>query len=652
MPEQVFINCVPEDIPLARGIEERLELAGISYYTAPASLSPAIQKEMVEKIQGIAAGSGCMVCILSQKAVVDSLFISNIQLMCETARSKRVLVKYQLEGLASDQSIRLFDLQAYQVKRTKQVFEDVSIIIKRINQIIHPAPRSILQFLSGFISRKALTRLFIAAAVMGVITSLIFNLFQKPATASINPTPTPVMIYTPFHEQSQNAGLQVDARFVPTYKSVGEPAIEAPFYFKPEIILEQEAFTDPAFDNSFDGRKWNLNHFMLDDIASMALTQTNGELQMSVAPTGDNPVSLGLESKYLYNPEQVTYLGYRFRLNDYQGKIQENTVFKGSFNFADINFDGISQKLEDDQKISLGSRWHTMELLSQQDRHFVDVYLDGKKEKTLSYDNEQLVQWTRCVFSLKAANTTDWVRIQIDEVIFGANQALPVARQPENAPYRFVPDTIDVHEDFKTQLIQPFLTQGEGLFTQANGELSFGFPAGKEDEAIRFEFPGKPINVDNYYATRFRFTSPDDNFWSNWAGFFIGLANKNFQSPTGFDLLIGTDRHEVNFKGQYGLNGIVNAFAYNQSSQAGVWHTLEMVVKPPNDSSQQFTVYYWVDGYLLGKGDLQTPAQFLDKNAPLVATIQIYGGTYRQNIFSGEIEDLVIGTLASDKIQE
>jgi len=653
MPEHVFINCVPEDNQIAEEIEARLEQAGISYYRVPASLSPAGQKELVEKIQSIAAEHGCMVCILSNRALADSLFISNIQLICETARNNRVLVKYPVEELASDQSIRLFDSQAYHVRRTEQADEDISRIIKRINQIIHPASRDILQLLSGIVSRRALLRLFISVALLGLITSVVFGYVHNAPQKSTHPTQTPVMIYTPFTtSQSQNAGLKVDARFVPGYTPVADPVIEAPFHFKPGIILEQEDFKDPALENSFDGRKWTLNHFMLDDIASMAVTQTNGVLQMAVAPAGNQPVLLGLESKYLFNPEQVTYMGYRFRLNDYPGKVQTNTVFTGTFYYGDINFDGISQKLKDGLNPSLGSRWHTVEMVSQKDRHSIFVYLDGNKIKTLSFEDAQLTQWYRCVFSLQAANTTDWTRIQIDEVLFGADQALPVARQPEVAAYRFTPDTVDIHQDFKTQPVPPDLIKDARFITLANGALSFNIPDGKDDENITMEIPGKPISVDNYYATRFRFTSPDDNPWTDWAGFFIGLVNKNFQSPTGFDLTIGSARRELNFESHYGLNGVINAFAYNQSAQAGIWHTLEMVIKPPADSSQPYSVYYWVDGYLLGKGDLQTAVPFLDKNAPLVATIQILGGTYRQNNFSGEIDDLVIGTLASDKIQE
>jgi len=97
------------------------------------------------------------------------LFISNIQLMCETARNNRVLIYYQVEKLENDQNVRLFASQAYQVKKTGRASEDVSGIIKRINQIIHPPSGIFNTLLSGFISKKAVTWLLIAVVMLGVV---------------------------------------------------------------------------------------------------------------------------------------------------------------------------------------------------------------------------------------------------------------------------------------------------------------------------------------------------------------------------------------------------------------------------------------------------------------------------------------------------
>jgi len=659
MQEQVFINCVPEDLPLLEGIKKRLELAGLPVYVPPAALDPVIQNEMVEKIKGIAAVHGCMLCILSNRAVTNSLFISNIQLMCESARTGRVLVHYQVEPLENDQNIRLFASQAFQVKGSGHPAEDTSKIIRRIHQVLHPPSRNIFQFLSQQLSRKAIIRLFIAALILGVIGSIWFNARKPAPVAPLLSTPTAVVLYDPFSGQSQDAGLTVDARYVPDYRQETDPALEAPFTFQPATILERQDFNDPTFEHTYDGKKWFFS-YMLDDMSSIAVNQTNGVLQLAVAPVGDQQLTLDLNSKYLFNLEQLPYLGYRFRLDNYQGMITDNTIFNCVFFSApgealsdpNFGFDGISQMLSDNPDIFLGSRWHTVEMLSQVDKHFVDIYLDGKKIRTVSFNDQQLLLWRRYAFNLYVSNTSDWVRIQIDEVIFGADQPLAKTLLPEEAPYRFTPDMSDLHEDFGSGAYQQALVLGGEYVTQSGGVLSFLFPPGKDDPSIRLQFPGKPVNENNYYAARFRFTSPDDNYWANWAGLYIGLENQNFQSPQGYSLYLGTLRRELHFQGNSGKNDGANAPAYNQNAQPGNWHTLEMIIKPPEGGSQAYTVFYWVDGYLLGKSILQDPDNFSDANAPLLATINIFGGSYRQEVFSGEIDDLVIGTIASDKIKE
>jgi hypothetical protein len=661
MPEQVFINCLPEELPLLEGIEKRLELAGLSCYIPPAHPTPELQQELVEKISSIAAAHGCMVCILSNRAVSNSLFLSNIQLMCETSHTGRVLIYYQVERLENDQNIRLFSSQAYQVKKGGHPAADTAQIIQRIHQVLHPNSRNIFHFLCEHISRRVLSRLSIAALVLGVSGSILFNALQPVPVAIVLPTPTPAVLYVPFSGQSQDMGLTVDTRFVPEYIPATDPVTEAPFAFKPEYILEQEDFSDPAFENTYDRQKWKLNFDDLDDASSVTVTQSNGVLQMAMAPLVDQQLTLGLDFKYLYNLQQVTYLGYRFRLEEYQGKIMENTWIFGTFSCASdlvmpkININGLKQDLfKDNSTIGLGSRWHTIEMISQEDRNLIDMYLDGIKFYTVSIDDEQLNLWIFHSFKLDVSNTTDWVRMQIDEIIFGADKPWQDTLQQEDAPYRFTPDTIALYEDFETQTSLQYQVSGREYVTQANGVLSFRVPAGKDDQGIRFELPGRPINESNYYATRFRFTGADDNYWANWAIFSFGLENKYLQSfPDNIPLQIGAFRQEYVFFGMWGLGGEIRTHAHNQNAQPGNWHTLEMVIKPPVDSSQAYIIYFWVDGYLLPrKGSLKNPSQFLDTNSPLVAALQISSGSYRQNVFSGEIDDLVIGFINSDRIKE
>jgi hypothetical protein len=655
MPEQVFINCLVEDLPHSEEIKSRLETAGIPYYVPPVQLTPVIQNEIVDKIRGIAVVHGCMVCILSNRAIANSLFISNIQLMCETAGSRRVLVNYAVEQLENDQNIRLFASQAYQVKRTGRVSEDVSGVIQRVNHILHPRRRNFLQLVSGIISRKALSRLLVSVVVLAVVASVLFNFVRKAPPAPVLPTPTPVLIYVPFSGQSQDRGLTTDIRYVPDYQPAGDPAVEAPFHFAPGQVLEQEDFDDPVYEHTYDKRKWVFSS-LLNDVSNMAVTQTNGVLQIAMAPLNHRNISLPVMLKYAYNRQQVTYLGYRFRLDDYQGKVEENTSLHGHFfdhlssnSIIDtIEFDGLSQTL---MGISLGSHWHTVEMVSQEDRHSVDVYLDGKKIKTLSFNDEQLNSWMDYIFALDITNTTDWVRIQIDDIVFGGDQSIPQALEPEQAPYRFTPDSVYNHEEFTSPADQLAYDSGAEFITQSKGVLSYKIPAGKDNRVIRFDLPAKPINEDNYYATRFRLTSPDNNYWADSPYFFLGMNKKDPAPGEGDDLSIGIFQG-FDFQGHYGSNSAIEIPGFNLNNQPGNWHTMEMLIKPPDKSLQQYTVIYWVDGYLLGKVPIQDPTRFLDSNTVLVSFIQISGGSFRQNVFSGEIDDLVIGTIASDRIKE
>jgi hypothetical protein len=660
MQEQVFINCVPEDLPFVVEIKKRVELADLSFYVPPASLDPVTQKGLVEKIKSIAASQGCMLCILSNRAVSNSFFISNIQLMCETARTGRVLVTYQVEPLENDQNIRLFASQAYQVQWSGDSAVDTSRIIQRIQQVLHPPSRNLFQFLSRYISRKVLIRLSSTALLLGVVGAILFNVLQPAPAAPVLPTPTPVVLYVPFSGQSQDIGLTLDVRSVPEYIPDTEPALEAPFSFQPGYILEQDDFSDPTFEHNYDKQKWFFSD-LLNDVSSMGVNQANGVLQLAVAPIGNKGLSLVLNSRYLFNLQQVTYLGYRFRLDSYQGMIKENTSFHGHFfnkptdaSFLDtIEFDGLSQDLlSGNSRIALGSRWHTVEMISQVDRHLVGVYLDGKKIQTLSFDDDQLIRWMNYDFALDISNTTDWVRIQIDEIVYGADQPIAQTLLPENAPYRFVPDKVDLHEDFSAQTYQEEMVSGAGFVTQSKGVLSFSVPPGMDAQFIRFQFPTRPINENNYYATRFRFTNPDDDYWVSYACLFLGLDKKDPISSCGFELSIGTYRPDYFFMGNFGPNQTISEYAHNQNAQPGNWHTLEMIIKPPAGDSQGYTVFFWVDGYLLGEGALQDPAMYLDINGPVVAALQISSGSYRTDVFSGEIDDLVIGFIASEKIEE
>jgi len=80
---------------------------------------------------------------------------------------------------------------------------------------------------------------------------------------------------------------------------------------------------------------------------------------------------------------------------------------------------------------------------------------------------------------------------------------------------------------------------------------------------------------------------------------------------------------------------------------------LEMAVKPPDASLATYSAYFWLDGLLLGKTSLLTdPAPMLDTTANLQLSLEMNSKGPLLGPFSGEIDDLVIGVIAPEKIKE
>ena len=107
-------------------------------------------------------------------------------------------------------------------------------------------------------------------------------------------------------------------------------------------------------------------------------------------------------------------------------------------------------------------------------------------------------------------------------------------------------------------------------------------------------------------------------------------------------------------RGIMATNGGMPGYPFgSEPAQPGSWHTLEMIVKPPEGNSQTYTVFYWVDDHLLGEATFRmTPRLSWMQMRRWWHCIKLTAGSSRQNVFSGEIDDLVIGTIASDKIKE
>lgn len=674
MTEKVFINYVPDDIDVARSVKKQLEQVGISCYLPPTETNPVVNLEIVEKIKQIGGDQGCMLFIFSEKASASSVFISNIQLMSEVAGKNRVLIRYQVEDVKNDQQVRLFYSQAHHIINRNDLVNETAQIIRWVNKIteqeMQPVSKNPLRILFQTISKNVIIGLVVAVIFVSVAAAVIYNLINPFASTSVQPTPvvlptltpTPVVMYVPFSGESKDSGLSVDARFVPSYLPEKDPAMEAPFSYKPKYILVQDDFSDPKYENSYNGAIWAVN-WGLDEIGSMDVSQMNGILQLAVAPQLERQTELRLDSRLLYTPDQCTYLAYRFRMDDYQGIKQPNTnvivnaVFQltkensleANFNLIDQSFSGFQTG---DSKSTLDSDWHTLEIISQAEKQNIDIYLDGKKVGTRSLNQIQSKSWMNYVFFLSVSNTNDWVRFQLDEIIFGASEPISEKELPEDVPYHFTPSQVDYQENFDTQAYQQFLVNGNSYVKINNGVLEFNIPSGKEDIGIGLEVPISSTSETNYLATRYRYTSPNTDYWSNWGGFTLLLFNPSFQNPEGYSPQIEVTRLDERFAGWSCQSCGLQVNAYIVNSQPSQWHTLEMVMKRSVSNSNQYRIAFWIDGNLLGEDELSDAEKFLNESENLFAAIRINSGRNRHEAFSGEIDNLTTGFLDPTKAQE
>ena len=658
---ELYINCLLEDLPRLEALLRRLELAQVAVHLPASELSPQTQAGMVETIRQVAASGGGMVCVLTGRAMQDSLFISNIQLMCESTRSRKALIFFPLEKLEDESAIRLFAPQALRVHFTGQAQKDDAAAFRAIRQVLQPSRPGLFAFLSGHFARATLLRLLIAALVLGVGAAVVSNAFAKWQAPPPLPTPTPVVMLAPFKGQSLQTGLNVDPGKPPAYKPETDPAVEAPFSQTPAAILEQDTFHDPAFDGDLDHDQWLEDYGQIEGLANAYVRQGDGVLNMQVAPESGRQAFAVLNDKFLINMEQVTYLGMRFRLDPYSGSVQDHTYINARFSLQSIDqpgitllqFDGIAQTIPgNDEAGDLGTRWHTLEIVRKGsvagDDLSLDIFLDRKKINNVPIGLDLAVRWLQPTFILQAGYTDGWAGLQLDGVVFGADTPIPSRLEPAGAPYHFTPDKVGLHEDFLAPLPAEIVPAGALYVSQVPGAFTFNLPAGMDQIGYTIRFPTRPINENNYYAIRYRFTGTNGNPWEPWDALCIFLKNEAVSNADHFDISFCNFRQSGTFGVSFGTHTGLGQFRSKENVTSNLWHTLEMVISPPSDQADVYHGYFWVDGALLGKCDLDSdPARMLDPAAPLTFNVNLHGNGNRQVPLAAELNDLVIGSLAA-----
>ncbi len=633
MSEAIFINCIADDRPLAEALAGELARAGLACCLPPSELTVQANNAMVATIRRIAEQNGILIALLSPAAEQDAVFLSNLQLMSEAAHTRQALLIVRIGVQHQERALQLFYSQALVLRVGQNPQQHLARIVHHAQQLLGqataPQPQRRLNPLLGWLLALLVILLSLVAAAQ----------YTRPRSPTTQPTvtATPVLLYIPFGEQTNDMGLEVDVRSLPPDPPPTDAA-QAAFAFSSPVLLELQDFSNPAMDGSYDGSAWNINYDSFADIERFAVLQSDGVLRVAIAPQAQQS-DFTLFSRYGFSLQQLNYIGMRVRILPYTGQRYESTAIGWSLG---LNSSGGFTSLAyfDMLRKPLSEGWHTLELRRSASADEVTLYLDGSPLGSTALKNpldaQRLLQLT---LSVRTFNTTDWVELQLDEVRFGADAPLPQAQDPQQAVTRFQPQVTLWEETFADVDLLPARLQGpDGTFSFADGRLRFEIAPKTGAEMV---VPGRTLKEANYWAVRYRLTNPTADPWEVWSSLSLSLRNAN--DP--FSLTFNLPRDGYNFAGWSGPNTGLSINALSPlARQPELWHTMEVFVQPLGSGEALFQVQYWWDGILIGIERIQQAELFVDANAPLELVLHFSTDSSTQPL-RGEIDNWLIGQL-------
>jgi hypothetical protein len=126
--------------------------------------------------------------------------------------------------------------------------------------------------------------------------------------------------------------------------------------------------------------------------------QSKGVLQLSASAQDIRDRLLDVRFNYLFDLSNTTYIGIRFRMEDYQGWTDVQDQIVGSINISsylhlvdfNINKQTISIPWISDDLYELGDEWHALEFVINPDTFWATISLDEKKlEQGTSIQTEE-----------------------------------------------------------------------------------------------------------------------------------------------------------------------------------------------------------------------------------------------------------------------
>jgi hypothetical protein len=653
--QTIFINHVLKDIHIARQIQEQLQVEDIPCYLPPQVTNLHDHYDVVHHIEELVSDQSAMVVVLSQAALGDEWFVSNVQYACELSGRRTVLVILQIDDVPKDNPIGLYYAQAAMLKATNQAELPLQKLVTMLKRVLHrkDAPKT---FHQRRLPLKVIGWAFgiaaIGAFVLGV-SSYFLPWYSNLMSPRLPAIATPVIFSDPFSGDSIDRGIIVDRRSLPDMPPSGDPQAEAPFFFQPSYVHKRFSFDDPALENldvlNIGSQYGNRSITPKDQTASR---QIQGSLQVSLGP-GE-----GIDSKFikfgfphLFSTKDMPYIGVRFYLEDYAG-----------WSDADLtNFIGFSTTLSDHHLCLIdvgrgrilneqgevldesGIGWHSLEIMPSTADQVMRIYLDGDEigQQALDMGVDKYAQLS---LYLSARYATDWINIYIDELVFGGERPLFSAASARDLTYLITPDVVLYYETFDENPAFPVEINGIGAMIR-NGTFQFSIPEGREDVNINVTIPAQPINLMNYFSMKYRIQDFQTDPWSEWGSISIELPNSDLALETGWSSIgVSNSRYGAEYILKAGKNLHFGGSGSWENFQPGTWHVMEMVIKPGSVLNDQYLIQYWHDHILIGEHGFSDVEYFLGGH-PFNVAFSINSGRYRQVDFKGEIDEIMVGQI-------
>ena len=651
--ESVFINCDQGDLELARKIKESLETSGIHVFLPEGDRTPSSIAAIIKKIETILQNNGIMLVLLNDEAARDNLVISNTQLCSELAGKRQSLVICKNKKTSNDQVIALYYPRAVQINVEKDPLGSIPRVVSTVKRTLGLEKSSSL--IPKRISKKAITWLVwiaVALSLTGGLTTFFVGKYQEKQEA-IQAAQAPVVINVPFAEESIDQGYDIAQRSIPLYQSTDDPEKLAPFRFQPKILTDQITFDDPKFDNTLDYSIINKNDNSISEEDQKLVIQQNGILQISGRPKNNKHVVVNSTIKHIFTTQNTSYIGIRFRLEDYQGwsDIQhESGIMLRSNNLELVFISATRQKMVAPNHLAnektIGTSWHSLEAILSPETNTMDVYLDGDLFYTahnIAFTDQQ----ENLFVNMDVMSATDWVSLYIDEIIFGSNQGPKIASDAEQALFRFAPEEITYFNPFN-DATQMDISAPENA-TIYNGVLNLKIGANNNNKDLSILFPTGPITTANYFALKYRIRESAPVSWTNDGHLEINVgANESIQKQVGYRPSMTTELPSAGYFYSFGINDIQGLFGSEDNFQKGTWHTMEIVFLPTSSDGSSYEQQYWHDGQLVGQGAVVGSEIFLNPSTNLVVVLQLFAGNDIDGGLSLDVDDITFGYIPNE----